>query len=707
MLKSGTKKIITIASGILFSLISLHLIGVYIFAWGYYEWVRGGSISIGTIWTPPNVLDPFEYGKDKSSDLVYRFLFRGLVRYNMSTGIYQWDLTSCDLSDMTLIKCTMRDDAVWSDGTRVREEDVIESFNAFKKNSTQTEIKNFLSTVNVTKKGDTIEIKSSQKSPHMIEVLTYPIIKKEVIATIGSGTIDPKNYITSGPYILSETVLDKEYGFERITLVRNEKSSQSTWLDKIHFKFFKDISSLERGSETLSIVIPPAKNENVNLGPRFKEYTYTNYEYFSVFLNTDTMSRALRNSIHWQIGTSFSSGNINEWHTRVDNIFWSWGALLPSGTLKWFPDLLRDLGYTKKSEMIAKLNKESTTVSGELVFPNTKYWTNKAKVNTLFVNEDPTELILTGNVPLNTESVTINGYTLREFSPGNKIFVYKASTIWGTLAEWKNVYNMILKLSNGNSLTEALTVYISKDQSKLDGYKKELQDAYNASQNTPALIANREREKVEQLKKLEQLRDEYYYNDKYEIFSLKIGHITGPQSTEAYAEKINTALKLLWVKTELVPYGPKDIQSIIASWEKKYDLLVIGISVEWSLSNIGKLFASSDAKWGGLNFSNIESKNLDSLFIEFRGTTESSKLDKIQQGIIKIMNTESFFVPISSPYHKIWVDRNIKWIPQVDIIPDIASFVDVFVGTSIKEKYIRNSQNKNISGFFGWIGSQF
>lgn len=79
--------------------------------------------------------------------------------------------------------------------------------------------------------------------------------------------------------------------------------------------------------------------------------------------------------------------------------------------------------------MIAKLNKESTTVSGELVFPNTKYWTNKAKVNTLFVNEDPTELILTGNVPLNTESVTINGYTLREFSPGNKIFVYKASTI--------------------------------------------------------------------------------------------------------------------------------------------------------------------------------------------------------------------------------------------------------------------------------------
>ena len=53
------------------------------------------------------------------------------------------------------------------------------------------------------------------------------------------------------------------------------------------------------------------------------------------------------------------------------------------------------------------------------------------------------------------------------------------------------------------------------------------------------------------------------------------------------------------------------------------------------------------------------------------------------------MNTESFCFPISSPYHRIWVDRNIKGMPQVDIIPDITSFMDVFIGTSIKENYIR------------------
>ncbi len=61
------------------------------------------------------------------------------------------------------------------------------------------------------------------------------------------------------------------------------------------------------------------------------------------------------------------------------------------------------------------------------------------------------------------------------------------------------------------------------------------------------------------------------------------------------------------------------------------------------------------------------------------------------------MNSESFFMPISSPYHRIWVDRNIKGIPAIEIIPDIVSFVDVFIGTSIKENYIRNMQNKSIS----------
>lgn len=647
-------------------------------------------------------MDPFQYGRDAATDLVYRFLFRGLVRYDISSGIYKGDLTNCDLSDMMSIRCTLRDDAVWSDGTRIKTDDIVASIDMFKKRTQSNEIKLFLESVKVTKNGDTVEFKSTQKSQHMIEVLTYPIIRSDIITAIGSGTITTKTYVTSGPYTYGETITDQEYGFDRITLIRNEKWAQSTWLDKINFKFFKDLPSLERSTETLTIVIPPVKNERLEIGPRFREYLYTNYEYFGVFLNTKSMSRILRNSLHWQIGTYFS-GNIADDHKRVDTIFQSGWALLPTENLKGFSDVLRELGYTKKTEILSKMELSSTTVSGEATYETAKYWSNKANVTTLFVADPTKELILSGNIPANTTSVSINGYTLQEFIPGNTTFAYKVTTASGTLIEGRNTYILTLGQGEWKSNTETLTLYLSTDPVKMVEYKKQVQDAYNIIQNTPALIAVREREKWEKIKQVQSLRDEYYYNEKNEVFQVRIGYIIGPQSTETYANSIVGALRLLGVKTELIPYGPKDIQAMIASGERKYDLLVIGVSVEGSLSSIGQLFASSESKKGGVNFSNVENKSLDTFFTELRGTTESSRLEKIEQSIAKIMNTESFFVPISSPYHRIWVDRNIKGMPSVDIVPDVSSFVDVFVGTSIKENYIRNTRDKSFSGFFSWI----
>ncbi len=702
---SGIKKTIIISSSILFILILLHLIGVYIFAGGHYEGVKGGSISIGIVDTTPNPLNPFEYGKDDSTDLVYRFLFRGLVRYDIGSWVYTGDLTSCDLTDMTIIRCTLKDDAVWSDATRIKTDDIVSSIDMFRKRAPNKDIRRFLETVTVTKNGDTVELRSTQRSPHMIDILTYPIIRSDIIEKTRSGSIDKQNYVTSGPYIFSEIVTDKEYGFDRITLVRNEKWRKSTWLDKIHFKFFKDLPSLERSTETLTIIIPPIKNEKLEIGPRFREYLYTNYEYFSVFLNTKSMSKILRNSLHWQIWTYFSENIIDD-HKRVNSIFASGGALLPTENLKWFPDILRELGYSKKSEMISKLQQSTTTVSGEVVYIPAKYWTNKANATTLFISDPITELLLTGNIPSNTISVNINGYTLKEFIPGNTTFTYKVNTLSGTLLPWKNIYTLTLQQKEWKTDTESLIVYLTSDISKMTEYKKQVQEDYNKTQNTAALIASRERTKEEKLKQLQTLRDEYYYNDKNEVFTIKIGYVVGPQSTETYANSINEALLLLGVKTELLPYGTKEIQAMIVSGKHVYDLLVIGVSIEGSISGIGQLFTINESKQGGVNFSNVENKTLDSLFMELRGTTEASKLGKIEQSIAKIMNTESFFVPISSPYHRIWVDRNIKGMPSVEIIPDIASFVGIFVGTSIKENYIRNTTNKDISGFLTWIISK-
>lgn len=649
-------------------------------------------------------MNPFEYGQDDATDLVYHFVLRWLVKYDIASGLYVGDLTNCNLSDMTNITCTLRDDAVWSDGTRIKTDDIIASMDAFRKSAKNTDIRSFLASVKITKDGENIVLKSSQKSQYMIEVLGYPIIKSDLIAPILSGALSAKNYITSGPYILGETTTDGEYWFDRITLLRNEKWAGVTWLDKINFKFFKDLPSLERSAETLTIAIPPVKNETLDIGPRFREYLYTNYEYFGVFFNTKSLNRILRNTLHWQIATSFSD-NIIEDHKRVNTIFQSGTSLLPTDALRGFSDVARELWYTKKSEMITKLDQTSTTVSGEAVYPIAKYWTNKADVTTLYVDTPTTEIILTGKVPSDTLTVAVGDYHLQEFVPGNTTYAYKVTTASGTLHDWLNTYVLSLGQNEWKTDTETLKIYLTTDATKMAEYKKQEEDSYNATQNTPALIAAREREKWEKMKQLQALGDEYYYNDKNEVFQVRIAYASWPQSTETYAKSIDSALKLLWLKTELIPYGPKEIQSMIANGERNYDLLAIGVSVEWSLSSIGQLFAASEVGKNGINFAQVENKTLDTLFGDLQSTTESTKREKIEQSIAKIMNTESFFVPISSPYHRIWIDRNIKWVPSIGIIPDISSLESVFVGTSIVENYIRDT-NKSISGFSSWVSSK-
>lgn len=247
---------------------------------------------------------------------------------------------------------------------------------------------------------------------------------------------------------------------------------------------------------------------------------------------------------------------------------------------------------------------------------------------------------------------------------------------------------------------------MSNNPGKIASYQGEVRDAYLATQNTPARVADRERKKAELYKTAQELKDEYYYNGSGSIFSIKIGYITGPQSTELYAQSIDAALRLLGVKTELIPYDSKSLQTLIAEGARPYDLLVIGVSVDGSLANISRLFSASEVRKGGVNFANIENKTLDTLFTELSSTTDATQIGNIESNIAKLMNTESFFVPISSPYHRLWVDRNIEGIPQVDIIPDVASLVDVFVGTSIKKTYIKSSTEKSIGGWFAWIFSK-
>jgi hypothetical protein len=67
-----------------------------------------------------------------------------------------------------------------------------------------------------------------------------------------------------------------------------------------------------------------------------------------------------------------------------------------------------------------------------------------------------------------------------------------------------------------------------------------------------------------------------------------------------------------------------------------------------------------------------------------------------------LMQSEAFFLPISSPLHTFYIDRNLKGIQKIATFQDITTIYNVVQKTSIKEAYSLDLGEKSVSGFFGW-----
>jgi len=52
------------------------------------------------------------------------------------------------------------------------------------------------------------------------------------------------------------------------------------------------------------------------------------------------------------------------------------------------------------------------------------------------------------------------------------------------------------------------------------------------------------------------------------------------------------------------------------------------------------------------------------------------------------MQTEAFFLPISSPLHSIYIDKNLKGIRPIETFQDVTTIKAVTEKASIKEEYI-------------------
>lgn len=695
-----------IISWAIFGFFLLHIIWIYIYSNWKYVGLPGGSVQVAVVGDINSFepLNPLLYGSGKINDLMYSMMFRGLIEYNSEKEIYEWDLANCDISDTTKITCELREDAIWSDGSKITSEDVIASADIFAINAVNKNIATALKNAKITTENNIIKINSTQPNPYIIQAMSYPIIRTDIIDQIKNNRLKKESYITSGPFIFDEIVENTEYGYHTINLKTNPNYKKTVWLEKFQFRVFKDVASLSRASDTYTAVIPPANQEKLELWNRFKSVNYSMYEYYGIFFHTDRIAIQTRNFLHKYLANKIEEkGPKLEWLINVNSIFQTGASITGTGENLDFEKFMSERWYKKKNILLAEANNIETTITTSAEIPKLKYFTNGGGRAVLFSDDPKMELLLNGVAPNTTTSVVINGYTLQEYSTGSTHFGYRISQNFNNFKVGKNTYNLELKQQNWNSLRETLTIYYTTDKDEMDKYRHEVELQYIDLMNSEEKIAEREKIKAEKVAKIEALKDNAYYNEKLEPFSLKFAFLWDKEISLTYADFITRELEHIGIVIETNPLTTKDLDSIVKTGTKDYDFIFVGVQSPGTIAEIWtKFFSSSN---GGANFANVTSKNFVALFESLQNAIDVNKVNEIQKQIIDFMNEQSFFLPIAKPEHSLYIDRNIKQFTMPSVISNISSLSSNFDIISIRDKYEISTENKNISNFFSWLFS--
>lgn len=697
-----------ISVGMVAILLFVHLIWVYIYLGGSTIGIPWGSINIGLIGKAPDIPNPLEYGKERKHDLILTFLFRSLILYNYELAKYEGDIAQCDISDLSKISCTLTWSRKWSDSTPIKVADIEETMHAFKENPPNEKMKNFLKKVSIVAKDEkTILFESEEKNSLMLDLLTYPILRSDIIDRIRTGRLGPDGYVTSGPYTYGGREKNEQYGYEKITIVKNGKEKSNSWLEKYNFVFFPDEGALERAKDILNILVPSEKPEKLTtLPPRFEEYTYANQEYLGMFLNTDRIKSAIRKHILLNAQSGLSGAILSNERPAFGLFPFSGGIKIE----KNFADLMKEVGYMKVNERLGVLDADTggviTTIStGSITIPNNTFIHTPTKKSIYFSEVADGTITISGNVPIGVKNVFIGDYALQEFVPGNDSFVYKVSLENGTLQEGKNTYPLIFESANGTkTVRDTLTIYYERDHEKLQMHEKSLETEALAKLNTPELVSERKKKREDERTLLKWLDQRYYYDATHNPFTITLLYLSEPASLEQYATIIGSKLESLGIRVDMKPINTKDFSLSIQKWEKNYDILLVGFEATGRFSRVGQIFLSTEAK-NGINFSKIESKTLDGLFVELRTADTNEKTQTVMQKIGAYMREEAFFLPISSPLHSFYIDRNLKQIKKIETFQDITTLASIIRKASIKEEYLIHIDGKSISWFFRWLFS--
>lgn len=737
------KKYLFFISIVFFAITFFHLSYSYIYENSKSKPVIGWSISEWLVWDFPS-LNPLKvlHGNNK---YVLGLVYRSILKYDLQQQKIVWDIANCDISSLVNIECVINSNALWSNGEKIKADDIVSTYNLIKETKSNPIIVSLLEWVKIESKDNLIVFKNTKKDVNFLNVFFQPIISQETINNLSQenikGSFPYQDGIYSWNYTISAVNSDQNLWVTKITLDKNEKYGKTN-ISKIVLYIFPDENSLIRNKQSITVF-----NDTNNIIwesiSRMKSNKYSLPQFVSLFLNTWNIKNInLRNFIINEIQVeNLISLLWKENYKQVTNPYLTKEKIKLDSKAKNFQAVMSWLWYKKKSVLLDDLKSNTTNTT------QTSSWTTEKTENKIsipsfsdinwkryqkkskfiidpsyvdrynFVTKDDILLKWIGTEKI--KEVYVNDYKLSWFKANNKNFYYRLSERYKSIKQWLNTYKIYFVNNKWEkSLKETLYFLYYKDRKKLQEEKQKLLEKIYDEEKQEIEKKQKEIQKQEQtkpqtttkkidtkrLEKIEALDDKLYYDNSLQPFKLHLIYLNSRKDFDQTANFIQKSLKEIWITTELSALNKTEFWKAIIS--KDYDMIIWWIDSGFFTFNLFPYFHSSQEKtW--FNYSNIKKTSLDVILEELKENIYTEeKTKKLQQDALKVIQKEQIIKTLYTPKSSLLIDKSIKLENNFDYLPDTTLRSEVIENLYLKQQKEFSLQGKSIIWFIKYIAKK-
>jgi len=232
---SEIKKYLLFLVGFFCLLIAAHIVLLYFYHDAQKYPLPGGTINIGMVGKTPdlNVLHFDTKIENDPNDTILRFVYRGLLRFSPTDKKIIPDLATCSTDTFPVVRCTLNQNALWSDGTSMKVEDILATYAFYREKAVNEYTRSQLGLIEVSEDTGDIIFRFKTRDATSLEALFLPIVRKKDITDDWTG--DLKETLSfSGPYVY----INKKEKKETVFLARNPyyiHTNRPFYFDQVRF----------------------------------------------------------------------------------------------------------------------------------------------------------------------------------------------------------------------------------------------------------------------------------------------------------------------------------------------------------------------------------------------------------------------------------------------------------------------------------------